>query len=698
MPSSIRVAIRVRPEDESTKLKGFAITDDKSLELVVSGQKHDFVFDKVLGPNVTQQEVFDESAQAICNEVLEGYNGCVFAYGQTGAGKTHTMSGPPTSEGFEDRGLCLRVANYLFERARRMSDAISIRLSVLEIYNETLTDLLREPPASTTIGPPQTPKLTIVDTTSGVVVPSLYILPVASDDDAYTMLLEAYSNRVVAEHQLNRYSSRSHVIYTFYITRTKTGASGAGKDERDPDVVQSKLHLVDLAGSERVAKTGSAGLVQKEANHINRSLSFLEQVVLALTQSKRDHIPYRQSKLTYLLKDSLGGNCHTYMIACVWPHFNHAWETLSTLRFSARMKCIENTPVRNSLVARDPQPARLVSKINALKRELAMRDTISGRDPWLADLTQQQQVSTVRTACNLVAAVHPDPSDFSNLFKVTDEQLDLRSLSQARLLFGTLRAALWTACKDDPELMAECLAQTASAFQSLHPGAIIEIDGPVGLTSVPAGSTADDSGLAGATPHPSRLRADLNAALAAADGTHASEAEPSNARAVHGGLRIDTDGAAGEEKGIAQHMAGRGAGEPSPSDDAAQAAQESFDEFKAGPGLQLHQAYEQVKAELRVNKLRQREIVAKVNQLKGEIDQISAMLQEMDPNDHATAGRRENLLNSLEAVKAEYRALHMEMQLCKNQVTEAQALKKRAMASLVMAFDNFTSGHRQPLP
>jgi kinesin family member 6/9 len=249
----------------------------------------------------------------------------------------------------------MRTAGCLFERSRRINatenNSISIRLSVLEIYNEGTTDLLRNSPSVPTMASSaggtqiqmhttqttqttqsQIQKLSIVDTPNGIIIPGLYLLPLSSEDDAYNLLFEAYSNRVVAEHQLNRRSSRSHVIYTYYITRTKLFPSVNGADV-DPEVVNSKLHLIDLAGSERVEKTGSVGNLQKEASHINRSLTFLEQVVIALTQAKRDHIPYRQSKLTYLLKDSLGGNCHTFMVACIWPHEKHGWETLSTLRY-----------------------------------------------------------------------------------------------------------------------------------------------------------------------------------------------------------------------------------------------------------------------------------------------------------------------------------------------------------------------------
>ena len=280
------------------------------------------------------------------------------------------MTGPE-DDNFAERGLCMRTAGCLFERSRRINatefNSVSIRLSVLEIYNESITDLLRNvssmtptpaPPTTTTANnsnnssmkstTQSTQKLSIVDTPNGIIIPGLYLLPLSSEEDAYNLLFEAYSNRVVAEHQLNRRSSRSHVIYTFYVTRTRLPSStsnttsattssrhdsiSSAQIEIDPEVINSKLHLIDLAGSERVDKTGSTGTIQKEASHINRSLTFLEQVVIALTQSKRDHIPYRQSKLTYLLKDCFGGNCHTYMVACVWPHEKHAHETLSTLR------------------------------------------------------------------------------------------------------------------------------------------------------------------------------------------------------------------------------------------------------------------------------------------------------------------------------------------------------------------------------
>jgi kinesin family protein 6/9 len=202
---------------------------------------------------------------------------------------------------------------------------------VIEIYNDQVIDLLREGKVTDS-----DPKLVVMDTPEGVIIPALHLFPISSEDEAYTKISEANLNRAVAEHQLNRRSSRSHAIYSFYVTQSPSSAlssssksaatgGGGGGGGDGVDVIQSKLHLVDLAGSERIEKTGSTGGLVKEATHINKSLSFLEQVVLSLGKqgaaaaaggggggvSGSMVASYRQSKLTYILKDSLGGNCNT---------------------------------------------------------------------------------------------------------------------------------------------------------------------------------------------------------------------------------------------------------------------------------------------------------------------------------------------------------------------------------------------------
>lgn len=394
------------------------------------------------------------SCKQIVENVIDGYNGCIFAYGQTGAGKTYTMSGP--HDNYNEKGLCMQVAAHLFKSSRKITasngDSFSIRISALEIYNETIVDILRE---STQQQQQQQPvasiqsKLSIIETSNGVIVPTLLILPLVSEEDAYTALMEAYCNRISASHNLNKRSSRSHAIYTFYITRSKI------INNKDPDVVQSKLHMVDLAGSERNEKSGSIQSIQKEANYINRSLSYLEQVVVALNQKDREHIPYRQSKLTHLLKDSLGGNCNTYMIACIWPHRHHAWETISTLRFSQRMKNIVNNPIRNRLVAQDVISLKSQQQIDALKKELALRDMITGREVWLTSLTKAQQSNTIQQACNFVESTTKTNNSDDSL----DSYMEYQSLSQIRLAADTLKAIIWEACDQDSTKVTAIIEQ-----------------------------------------------------------------------------------------------------------------------------------------------------------------------------------------------------------------------------------------------
>merc|ERR1719146_144965 len=226
--------------------------------------------------------------------------------------------------------------------------------------------------AETGIGQ-QSGELLIRETDKGrVVVKGLSEILVEDEQEALQVFFAGNSARVVAEHKLNQASSRSHCIFTVHV-------ESRSRMESSERVEYAKLHLVDLAGSERVKKTNSEGVTLKEAAYINKSLSFLEQVVLALSDRNRDHIPYRQAKLTHYLKDSLGGNCETKMIANIWPDGAHVEETASTMHFCRRMMKVTNDPQINY----DLDPKLLLrkyeSEINDLKLELKMHDTLKGR-------------------------------------------------------------------------------------------------------------------------------------------------------------------------------------------------------------------------------------------------------------------------------------------------------------------------------
>ncbi|NWR38623.1 KIF9 protein, partial [Tachuris rubrigastra] len=313
--------------------------------------------------NTSQDQVYEAVARDLVAEALRGYNGTIMCYGQTGAGKTYTMTGA-TSE-YKHRGIIPRAIQQVFKAAAgSLSLFTSIRISYLEIYNEALFDLLGR-------GSRDTP-LAVMDSPRGVHVRGLSIHPVSHEEEALQLLFEAGEPKLTAEHALNKNSSRSHCIFTIYIecrSRTDTNLKG----------IKSKITLIDLVGSERPSKISSAGRIQKENSYINRSLTFLEQMILALADPRRGHIPFRQSKLTHVLKDSLGGNCNTVLVTNICGEAAHVEETLSSLRFATRMRWITAQPVPNVTLDQQVSVKALEEEIDLLKRELAMQDMFADR-------------------------------------------------------------------------------------------------------------------------------------------------------------------------------------------------------------------------------------------------------------------------------------------------------------------------------
>lgn len=299
--------------------------------------------------------------------MIEGYNGTLLAYGQTGAGKTFTMSGGGQS--YKYRGIIPRTISQIFHEIQsKVEQAYTVRVSYVEIYNELLYDLLSSVPPSEQSG-----NITIQDDSrGGINVKGLSLNLCNTEEEALNFLFEGETNRTIAEHKLNKGSTRSHCIFTIHL-------ESRSRVESSEKVVFSKLNLVDLAGSERTKKTGSEGLTLTEANYINKSLSYLEQVVIALGDKVRDHIPYRQSKLTHILKDSIGGNSKTLMISNVWPEPDHIEETISTLKFATRMMRVSNEAIINIQLDPSQLIKRYEKEIRDLKQELAMHDTLSNR-------------------------------------------------------------------------------------------------------------------------------------------------------------------------------------------------------------------------------------------------------------------------------------------------------------------------------
>jgi len=384
----VSVVVRVRPPSSAESVR--CEVDGKTLEVYRNrggrelnspvGNNVDsfrFCFDGVIDENVSQSKLFERQvAKAVVGRAMDGYNGTVLAYGQTGAGKTYTMMGDGT---FVNRGIVPRAISQIF---RQITSSIAnpgapkyrILISFCEIYNETLLDLL------STLTAEDQPTLTLSEDESGcVVVRGLGKHVVEDEGQALELLFGGEKNRAVAEHRMNASSSRSHTVFTIHIERI-IGTDGM------QFISVSKLNLVDLAGSERLSKTGSIGSIQREAQYINRSLSFLEQVTIALGNRGREHIPYRSSKLTYMLKDSIGGNCRTLLIANIWGDPRHTDETIATAKFAARMMRVSNTSTFNSRQDSDAVIHKLEQQVRSLKLELTMQQAFGmTRDRATAD-------------------------------------------------------------------------------------------------------------------------------------------------------------------------------------------------------------------------------------------------------------------------------------------------------------------------
>ncbi|KAG4163536.1 hypothetical protein ERO13_D01G177200v2 [Gossypium hirsutum] len=324
-----------------------------------------FQFNRVFGPSATQDDVFNDT-QPLIRSVMDGYNVCIFAYGQTGSGKTYTMSGP-SGGSTKDLGINYLALNDLFEISNQRKDIISyeIQVQMVEIYNEQIRDLLSEDSSSTKY-PFLLNSLEIrsCSNDNGLSLPDATLHTVKSTSDVLNLMKYGEVNRVVCSTAINNRSSRSHSILTVHVHGKYTSGN----------MLRSCLHLVDLAGSERVDKSEVTGDRLKEAQHINKSLSCLGDVVTALAQ-KNSHIPYRNSKLTLLLQDSLGGHAKTLMFAHVSPEEDSFGETLSTLKFARRVSTVELGAAR--LNKESSEVMQLKEQIENLKKALANKEAPS---------------------------------------------------------------------------------------------------------------------------------------------------------------------------------------------------------------------------------------------------------------------------------------------------------------------------------
>nr|CAH7730775.1 unnamed protein product [Callosobruchus chinensis] len=325
---NVRVFIRIRPLRDSEKTlnnKRYIHLERNVLQLLKSNINRTFQFCKVFSEESTQVDLYRCIAVPIVEKVLQGYNGTIFAYGQSGTGKTYTMIGDARNP--DQKGIVPNIFSHIFAQISLANHDISYAVTVtyLEIYNEYIRDLLSEDP---------TKKLKVQEKPGvGVYVKDLLGFTVNSLEAVDEIITKGNKHRSTGSTKLNDTSSRSHAIFTVLIE---------SKNKVTNKTTFGKLNLVDLAGSERANKTQATGDRLREAGKINMSLSVLGNVISALVDGKSSHIPYRNSKLTRLLQDSLGGNSLTAMIAMISPNVLDYEESLYTLMYADRVKHIQN--------------------------------------------------------------------------------------------------------------------------------------------------------------------------------------------------------------------------------------------------------------------------------------------------------------------------------------------------------------------
>ena len=673
---------------------------------------HHFQLDGVLS-GLGQEAVYNATAREAVEAALGGVNATVFAYGQTGAGKTYTMSGPQgeaalARSSFADRGMTPRAVSHAFARLRADAEAarkakpprppqdVRLRVSYVEIYNEVLYDLLAGPSAFTGAGqggeagaPTHAEgELQIhEDQRLGLLVRGLREVSVEREEDALALLFEGERTRAVAGHSLNVQSSRSHAVFRLCVERRG--------EREDGGVVHSRLHLVDLAGSERLAKTQSAGTVAREASYINKSLSFLEQVIVALSQPGREHVPYRSSKLTHLLKDALGGNCVTVMIANVWAEPRHVGETLSTLRFGQRMRNVQTYATVN--VRHDPEILlkRAEREIAQLKQELAQLASAAAsaqragvgmraappREPYTARerLAMRKQVAAfLRSPIRDESAA--DGLDFASADSARETLLLCREVYHMDMSRGGPPGGGLGGAPGGGSVAAATPGAAQAATPARPPSAASTVATATAAAATPAPTPAATPS---AMPMPSPALSVTSDGMVTRPATRAHEVQ--SLPDIH---RAPPSVAAASPAPAPRAVVAPAASGAPPTD--ARGTSAAFAAFVAGPGKEAHALATENKAALREKRRAAKALAVNVNVTKRAIDEIRGAAEAARKRGAASAGEVSEedyaTLLRLKELKREYREAHDELKSLRSEIEYLAELAQAATERLMEDF------------
>lgn len=684
--SAIQVFLRTKPSEAASR--EIAIDQDKKtvqltlgsrggLPTSVGSQSHQYAFkyDGVLH-NATQEDVFEACGREVLEKALQGYNGTIMCYGQTGAGKTYTMTGG--KQHYKQRGLVPRILTHLFAELRsRPQQRCRVSISYLEIYNEALYDLLD----ITT----QPHELSIHEDRRGrVAVHGLCSCGVDTEADALRSLFEGETNRVIGEHQLNRESSRSHSIFTITLEMRDVAVAAAAGGEEGA-VVVSKVNLVDLAGSERVSKTRSEGHTLKEAGHINKSLHILEQVILAASEKNRDHVPYRSSKLTHVLKDSLGGNCATILVGNIWAESAQLEETLSTCRFAQRMSRITCEVSVNVLEDSSARVRQLQRQVSELQQELALHDMMAGRTGVEYTPYSEPRRAELRS---LVARYLSGSRDSDSL-----EPLQIVSLRHVREIMYACKCLFHDRPQGPPEDPPAAAPHLGNGAAAAH--------GQAAVSSTSTTAPLHDK--------------DWHEYVGDDGGEHV---QSGGVGVAPEGARPDAPGEQGVDGDDAATAAGPGPGShtgaaaacTTPQNgrhhDATAAAtpdrKAALEAYRKGPGEAKSQLLADNSIKLKKVKQRSKELALEINTIKHDIDAVKARADELkaarlaaaptpDADGQLLGTEEYEAVTRLKELKSKYRDQYSELQMLRSEVEYTQCLVETCKQELLTEFDQWYS-------
>ncbi|OQR97637.1 kinesin-like protein [Achlya hypogyna] len=490
MEKSVRVAVRVRPLSAKEKAAARpSVVAVAPKEHQVTVRKKTYTFDRVFGQYASQKDVFKGVVQSVVDEALAGFNCTVFAYGQTGTGKTHTIQGK-LSPHDENAGIIPRSVNYIFDKLQATKSEYSVRVSFLQLYNEELKDLLGENKKDKPLRLMEDAKR------GGVYCQNLEEVTTLTAAHVFELLEIGSKNRITAETLLNEQSSRSHCIFTIRIHSKESNIPG------EEMIRSGTLNLVDLAGSECIGRSGARNVRAREAGNINQSLLTLGRVITALVD-KHPHVPYRDSKLTRLLQESLGGRAMTTVIATLGPAGDCIDETMSTLDYAHRAKSIKNKPEANQRTTKHVLIKEYGLEIDALRSQLLaarakdgiflppaqyaeMQDRLAWFSSKLAELEDELDIKTTFVA-EVEEALESAKTEISELeTKLTECQSELasttetlaateESLNTTEQLLTRTQAALRASEANTNELQSQAQAATKLYQQRLKEIATLQL-------------------------------------------------------------------------------------------------------------------------------------------------------------------------------------------------------------------------------